>query len=102
MLLAISRSAKADGTFVSASGRRDMVYDHSRDILYITHTILERDPNTGVYRVIESAVLRYQVGTNTFLPPFNIQGDLYGIDLSPDGNLLAVADGQGSGGIGFG
>lgn len=69
--------AQAVGTLVSAPGRVDMVYDGGRDVLYIS---------------AGATVLRYQVGTNTYLPPFQLSGSLGGIDLSPDGNTLAVAD----------
>ncbi|MEJ2202410.1 MAG: hypothetical protein P8X63_15555 [Desulfuromonadaceae bacterium] len=67
----------AEGTFISAPARVDMVYDSSRDIVYITNG---------------SLVLQYQVGTDTYLPSIDLGGNLGGIDLSPDGNTLAVAD----------
>lgn len=54
-----------------------MAYDSGRDTLYIT---------SG------ESVLRYQLGTNFFLTPFNLGGSLAGLDLSPDGNTLVVAD----------
>lgn len=71
------QDAKAIGTFVNAPGRADMVYDDARDILYIT---------SG------EQVLRYQVGSNSFLSPLQLGGNLKGIDLSPDGSILIVAD----------
>jgi hypothetical protein len=54
-----------------------MVYDAPRDVLYIT---------SG------STVLRYQLATDSFLDPFQLSGNLMGLDLSPDGNTLLVAD----------
>ncbi len=69
--------AYADATFISAPNRADMVHDPMRNILYIT---------SG------SEVLRYNLTTQSFLPSFNLGGRLMGIDLSPDGNTLAVAD----------
>jgi hypothetical protein len=54
-----------------------MVYDSGRDTVYIT---------SG------ASVLRYQIGTNSFLTPFTLGGNLAGLDLSPDGNTLVVAD----------
>ena len=69
----------AAGTFVSAPNRVDMVHDPARDILYIT---------SG------SNVLRYHLGSDAFLAPFQLSGSLRGIDLSPDGNKLIVADGS--------
>jgi hypothetical protein len=74
-----SDRAKAIGTFISAPGRVDMVYDDARGILYIT---------SG------SSVLRYSLTSNTFFTPFSLTGNLGGIDISPDGNRLLVADRQ--------
>jgi len=79
LLMALQSVAEAAGTFVPAPGRVDMVYDAARDTLYVT---------SG------GSVLRYQLGSNTFLAPFDLGGNLGGIDLSPDGNTLAVADRQ--------
>lgn len=76
-VFALQLRAEAAGTFVSAPGRVDMVYDSARDTLYVT---------SG------ASVLRYQLGTNSFLPPFDLGGSLAGLDLSPDGNTLVVAD----------
>jgi hypothetical protein len=76
-VLAIQHRAEAAGTLISAPSRVDMVYDSARDTLYIT---------SG------GSVLRYQLGTNSFLTPFNLGGSLAGLDLSPDGNTLVVAD----------
>ena len=64
--------------FISAPNRVDMVYDSSRDVLYIT---------SG------TSVLRYKTATGSFLSPYTFSlGNLSGIDLSPDGNTLAIAD----------
>jgi len=64
-------------TLIPEPNRVDMVYDAPRDILYIT---------SG------TNVLRYQLGSDSFLTPFRLSGNLMGIDLSPDGNTLMVAD----------
>jgi hypothetical protein len=78
LLIASSQKIQALGTFIPAASRIDMVYDSARDVLYVTNG---------------DSVLRYQVGSNTFLSPFTIAGsNLSGIDLSPDGNALVVAD----------
>ncbi|HEY7543472.1 MAG TPA: Ig-like domain-containing protein [Blastocatellia bacterium] len=69
--------ARAAGTFISAPDRVDMVYDDKRRILYITS---------------QGSVLRYSLDTDTFLTSFEPGGDLAGIDISPDGDTLAVAD----------
>ena len=67
----------AVGTLIPAASRVDMVYDSARDVVYIT--------NGG-------SILRYHVGSNTFLPSFETGGNLGGIDISPNGNTLVVAD----------
>lgn len=74
---ATTMRVRAEGTFIAATGRVDMVYDGPRDVLYIS---------------AGDSVLRYQTATGAFLSPFVLGGNLGGIDLSPDGNLLAVAD----------
>ncbi|HEX6717146.1 MAG TPA: Ig-like domain-containing protein, partial [Pyrinomonadaceae bacterium] len=77
ILLASTNQAQAIGTLIPATSRVDMVYDSDRDVLYIT--------NGG-------SILRYHLGSNTFLPSFETGGNLGGIDISPDGNTLVVAD----------
>ena len=78
MVLVISTSqAQAAGTLIPAPSRFDMVYDSARDVLYIT---------SG------GSILRYHLGSNSFLPPFQTGGILGGIDISPDLNTLVVAD----------
>lgn len=71
--------AAASGTFITAPNRIDMVYSAARDTLYITDA---------------GSVLRYRVGAASFDTPIQIGGNLYGIDISPDGNYLAIADSQ--------
>ena len=77
VLLSTANQTHAVGTFIPAASRIDMVYDSARDVVYIT--------NGG-------SILRYHIGTNTFLTPFVTGGNLGGIDISPDGNTLVVAD----------
>jgi hypothetical protein len=67
------------GVFISAPGRTDMVHDPKRNLLYIA---------------AGDSVLRYQIASNAFLPPLVLGGKLRGVDLSPDANCLAVADGD--------
>jgi hypothetical protein len=69
--------AQAVGVLIPAQARRDMVYDERYGVVYITHG---------------SDLLRYEVASGTFLPPVTLGGSLNGIDLSPDGKTLAVAD----------
>ena len=78
LLVCPFKQVEAVGTFIPAPSRVDMVYDSTRDVLYITNG---------------DSVLRYQLGTNTLMTPFTIQGaSLNGIDISPDGNTLVVTD----------
>ncbi|HLP75944.1 MAG TPA: PQQ-binding-like beta-propeller repeat protein, partial [Candidatus Paceibacterota bacterium] len=65
------------GAFISAPNRVDMVHDPVRNLLYIS---------SG------SSVLRYDLASQAFLTPVNLSGSLGGMDISPDGNTLAVAD----------
>jgi hypothetical protein len=77
ILFSSTQKVLAAGTFISAPARVDMVYDSARGIVYITDG---------------GSVLRYHLGTNTFMTPFVIGGNLGGIDISPDGNTLVIAD----------
>ncbi len=67
----------AVGTLVPANGRIDMVHDAARSTIYVTDG---------------GNILRYHVPSATFLAPIALGGQLSGIDLSPDGNTLVVAD----------
>ncbi len=80
LLLRAPISVFAEGKFIPADERVDMVYDDNRGILYIT---------------AGDSVLRYQLSSNSFISPFQLGGSLKGIDLSLDGNTLAVADSTG-------
>ena len=69
--------AHAAGTFISAPSRVDVVHDAARDTLYVSSA---------------GQVLRYRLATAAFDPPFALGGNLKGMDLSPNGDTLAVAD----------
>src|SRR5206468_764622 len=75
--LVIKPASSTGPRLIPAPNRADMVYDQGRDIVYIT---------SG------NQVLRYQLGSDSFLSPFQLSGNLKGIDMSPDGNTLLVAD----------
>jgi len=77
VLFSPTSQAHAEGTFIPAIARFDMVYDSQRDLLYITRG---------------SSVLRYHLGSDSFIESFHINGRAGGIDISPDGNTLVVAD----------
>jgi len=72
-----SRSLAQTTHFIPAANRVDMVHDAARHLLYITNG---------------DSVLRYDLVAGVFLTPFQLGGQLKGIDLSPDGNTLLVAD----------
>lgn len=65
------------GQFLSIPGAEDYVFSSS-GILYISTSGGDID--------------RYNTQTGSFLTPFAVGGSLLGMDLSPDGTTLAVAD----------
>jgi hypothetical protein len=69
--------ARAGGLFLSIPDREDYVFSSS-GILYISTSGGDID--------------RYDTNTGKFLTPFTVGGNLLGMDLSPDGSTLAVAD----------
>lgn len=78
LLIVSSSVARADGTFISAPGRFDFVHDLARGLVYIS---------SG------PQVLRYRLSDATFLDPIPVSGRARGLDISPDGNTLLIADG---------
>ena len=81
--LGFANVALAQTTFVPAPNRKDMVYDVVREVMYITDG---------------RKVLRYKPATGKFLSPFEFgaNSQLRGIDISPDGWTLAIAEGASS------
>jgi fibronectin type 3 domain-containing protein len=75
--------ANGEGVFVAAPSRVDVAYDNARGVLYIS--------NGG-------ELLRYEVSSQSFLTPITLGGTLEGMDISPDGSSLVVADDSTSGG----
>jgi hypothetical protein len=69
--------ASAAGDLIPAPERRDMVHDFSRNRLYISNG---------------AQLLRYDLSTQSFLEPLALGGVLSGMDISLDGDTLAVAD----------
>jgi hypothetical protein len=63
--------------FISAPHRVDMVTD-SQNVLYISST--------------DGNLLRYNLTSQSFLSPIVLGGTPYGVDISPDGNNIVVAD----------
>lgn len=77
LFLFAAKPASADGILVTAPERIDGVFSADNKIVYISNG---------------DRVLRYDLTSQTFLSPYIIGGHLMGMDLSPDGNTLAVAD----------
>lgn len=71
--------AQTVGTLVPvADGFHDMVHDFKRDVIYITTA---------------ASVLRYHVGSGTFLAPWSLPGTYpTGVDISADADRLAFGD----------
>lgn len=80
-LVAFAGVAGAVGTLIPAPTRVDMVHDGKRGAIYIS---------SG------TEVLRYSIKYASFRSPIVLGGMLGGMDLSPDGNTLVVADRAGS------
>jgi hypothetical protein len=84
-LVVSARPASADGALIRAEQCVDAVFDAARGLVYVS---------SG------NSVLRGDVKQGVLLEPFAIPGEgthLMGIDLSPDGNTLVVADANSSG-----
>jgi hypothetical protein len=65
---------------IAVPGRRDLVYDEVRGLLYIT--------------TAAGTIERYDIANQTLLTPLSVGGSLNGGDITPDGSALYVADGQ--------
>src|SRR4051812_8531122 len=78
-LLLMSAQARAAFTAINEPDRRDMVFDQN-DVLYVT--------------ISGGTLVRYNAKTNTLLSPWTVGGNPAGIDINPNGGLLAVGDTQ--------
>ena len=67
---------------IPIAGYQEMVFDPNRKIIYIS-----TDPQTG-----KGTIERYDTVTQTVLSPINTPNPLRGIDITPDGRFLYVAD----------
>jgi sugar lactone lactonase YvrE len=70
-------------TLIPVSNRHDLVFDPTRDLLYIT--------------TASGQVQRYDVANQRLLTPWNVGTSLNGADITPDGSALYVAENQTSG-----
>ncbi|MCH8043066.1 MAG: tandem-95 repeat protein [Planctomycetes bacterium] len=71
------------GTLINVPDRRNHVYDPHTDRLYVGTS--------------SGSLLVYNVATNTLLPPIAVGNSLNGMDITPDGSTLYVAEGRPSG-----
>ncbi len=79
-LLCALPAAQADSTgFITAPNRNDVAYDVANHTLYISGT---------------DQVRRYDMASGSFLTPIQIGGVTAGMDISPDGKTLAIANYQ--------
>ena len=69
--------ASAQSGFIPAANRTDTLYDQRRGLVYISNG---------------ASLLRYDINKKMFLTPYALGGSLYGMDISPDGSRLVVAD----------
>jgi 5-hydroxyisourate hydrolase-like protein (transthyretin family) len=76
-LIAARPTLAVDSVLLSVPNRTDVCYDTQRSLLYIS---------------AGDEVLRYDVNAGEYLEPFVLGGQLAGMDISPDGSTLAVAD----------
>ena len=67
-------------TLIPVSNHRDLVFDASRGLLYITTSA--------------GAVQRYNVASQTLLSPLTVGTSLNGADITPDGSALYVTENQ--------
>jgi DNA-binding beta-propeller fold protein YncE len=74
-------------TLIPIPTRRDLVYDGSRGLLYMT-------TSTG-------ALQRYDVQAHQLLSPFQVGASPEGADITPDGKYLYVTEGQAGATQGF-
>ena len=75
-LALLAPDARAEGTLIVAPGRTDS-FTTPAGLIYIS---------SG------AKILRYQLSTGKFAEPIQVGGNLGGLDISPDGQTLAVAD----------
>ena len=76
IFIMVGWSACCRADIIPATNHTGMVHDSTRNMLYIA---------------AGSSVLRYDLSKKSFASPVQTSGSLSGIDLSPDGNTLAVA-----------
>src|SRR5262249_7936882 len=66
--------------YIPIADARDLIYDPTRDVLYITAT--------------DGTLQRYDLATETLLDPFQVGASLNAGDITPDGSSLYVGDGM--------
>jgi hypothetical protein len=77
LLLLLADGALAQSTLIPLPARRDMVFDHSGNYLYISTS--------------EGWVRRYNIAAAQLEPGYNLGGSLNGLDIAPDDSFVLVA-----------
>jgi ELWxxDGT repeat protein len=67
-------------SLIPIQNQRDLVYDKQRKTLYITTS--------------SGDIQRYDMANHKLLTPLNVGTNLFGADITPDGNYLYVAEGD--------
>lgn len=71
---------RAQSTLIPVTQRRDMVFDHAGEYLYISTS--------------DGLVRRYNLVKQQLEGSFVIGGSLFGLDIAPDNSFFIVAQGQ--------
>jgi hypothetical protein len=77
LAMACANAAAASSGMIPAPGRVDVAYDSSSSTLFISGG---------------SSLRRYDLRAGAFLPPLELGGSTFGLDISADGRTLAVAN----------
>ena len=86
LIVTTTHATFAQGTFIALSTRRDVVFDHSGNYLYISTT--------------DGLVRRYNIPAGQFDASYQLGGSVAGLDIPPDDTFLLVAQGTPTGSLG--
>ena len=87
LYLVVVESAAGQSTLIPVTARRDHVFSPDSGILYMS-------TNGGT-------IARFNLSTNSLIPLWNVGTSLYGLDVTPDGSAIYVAENQTVGTQGF-
>ncbi len=78
LVVLLADTAHGQSTLITINDRRDHVFDDQRHLLYISQE--------------QGTIARYDVLADEFLAPYDVGNELNGLDITPDGNDLYVAE----------